>query len=217
VGPLSLRLDKAGRTLIMGPNGAGKSLLLRAVHGLIEPTRGRVTWGGSAPAATRRRRAMVFEKPVLLRRSALANVEYPLAVRGLARVERRARALAMLERTGLSDLAERPARVLSAGEQQRLALARAWALEPEVLLLDEPTAALDPSATRAVESLIEKIAASGTKVIAVTHDLGQARRLADEILFLHHGRLVERSPAERFFEDPGTREARAFLKGDLLW
>jgi tungstate transport system ATP-binding protein len=217
LGPLDLRFDKNGRSVIMGPNGAGKSLTLRAIHGLIQPDAGRVSLGDASTQAARRAQAMVFERPVHLRRSARANVEYALAVRGTGRVERRARALAVLERTGLSSLAERRARVLSAGEQQRLALARAWVLEPEVLLLDEPTASLDPSATRAVEGLIESIAAAGTKIIMTTHDLGQARRIADEVVFLNRGAVAERAPAERFFDSPASDEARAFLKGELLW
>jgi tungstate transport system ATP-binding protein len=123
----------------------------------------------------------------------------------------------VLEKTGLSALADRPARVLSAGEQQRLAVARAWVLAPEVLFLDEPTAALDPSATRSIEELIEAIAAADTKIVMTTHDLAQARRLADEVLFLHRGVLIERTPAQHFFERPESEEARAFLRGELLW
>lgn len=160
---------------------------------------------------------MVFERPVLLRRSVLRNVTYALSLCGVPARERRDRALDVLERTGLRDLASRPARVLSAGEQQRLALARGWALEPQVLFLDEPTAPLDPSATRVIESLIEKIAMAGTKIVMTTHDLGQAQRLADEVVFLHAGRLLERAPASRFFEAPECREAQAFLDGKLVW
>jgi tungstate transport system ATP-binding protein len=205
----------------MGPNGSGKSLTLRIAHGLLAPTTGSVHWRGldAAPddPRVRRRQSMVFERPVLLRRSAAANVEYALAVAGVPRSERAARVSQVLSRTGLAALANRRARVLSAGEQQRLCLARAWALEPEVLFLDEPTAALDPAATRAVEELIGAISESGTKVVMTTHDLGQARRLAGEILLLCAGSLVERAPARKFFESPESAEARSFLKGDLLW
>lgn len=217
LGPLDLDFGREGRSVVLGPNGAGKSLTLRVLHGLIRPDQGRVTAGVGGLDAARRVQAMVFERPVHLRRSALANVEYALAVNGCPRAQRRDRARAALERTGLASLAERPARVLSAGEQQRLALARAWALEPAILLLDEPTAALDPSATRAVEATVTDIAEAGTKIVMTTHDLGQARRLADEIVFLHRGRLVERSPSAAFFAEPSSEEARAFLKGELLW
>ena len=204
------------RTVLLGPNGAGKSLLLRLCHGLLRPTRGHITWAGATARDTRRRQAMVFQRPVLLRRSAMANVAYPLALRGVARGERRARAARALKRAGLAALAERPARVLSGGEQQRLAIARAWVAEPEILFLDEPTSSLDPAATRAVEELILMVHAAGTKIVMTTHDLGQARRLGDEVLFLHGGRLIERGPAEAFFADPQTAEAAAFIKGDLL-
>ena len=214
---LSLRFEAGPPSVVMGPNGAGKSLTLRIAHGLLTPTAGSVHWQGADEAGVRRRQAMVFEKPVLLRRSAAANVEYALSVAGVPRADRARRISRVLSRTGLTALAERRARVLSAGEQQRLALARAWVLEPEVLFLDEPTAALDPAAARAVEDLIRTISESGTKIIMTTHDLGQARRLAGEILLLCAGRLVERAPVSDFFEAPVSEEARSFVKGDLLW
>jgi len=213
---LSARFAAGPRSIVLGPNGAGKSLLLRLCHGLLRPTQGHITWAGATTRDTRRRQAMVFQRPVLLRRSAMANVAYPLALRGVARGERRARAAQALKRAGLSALAERPARVLSGGEQQLLAIARAWVTEPEILFLDEPTSSLDPAATRAVEALILMVHAAGTKIVMTTHDLGQARRLGDEVLFLHGGRLIERGPAEAFFADPQTAEAAAFIKGDLL-
>lgn len=214
---LNLRLEAGIRTVILGPNGSGKSLTLRLAHGLLAPTEGTIRRGSAEPARARTRQAMVFERPVLLRRSVKANIDYALALHRVPRRERRTRTAEALEKTGLSDLANRRARVLSAGEQQRLALARAWATKPEVLFLDEPTAALDPAATRSVEALIDAIATSGTKIVMTTHDLGQARRLADEILFLHRGALLEHAPASRFFEHPETEEAAAFLRGELVW
>jgi len=214
---VSARLEAGGPSIILGPNGSGKSLTLRLAHGLLEPTAGRVTWAGAEHDRVSRRQAMVFERPVLLRRSVIANVEYALALRGLSRSERPARAAELLEKTGLSGMPKRAARVLSAGEQQRLALARAWAVEPEVLFLDEPTGALDPAAARLVERLIETIAQAGTKIIMTTHDMAQARRLAEDVLFLHGGNLLEHSPAERFFAGPSSPEASAFLRGELVW
>jgi tungstate transport system ATP-binding protein len=214
---VSLVLEAGPRTVILGPNGAGKSVLLRLCHGLLAPTDGRIGWNTPERGGGPRRQAMVFQRPVMLRRPALANVAYGLKVAGVAREERDARARSALERLGLGHLAARPARVLSGGEQQRLALARAWALNPEVLFLDEPTANLDPGATREVEAAIAAIDASGTKIVMVTHDLGQARRLADEVVFLHNGRVVERAPATRFFAGPAAAEAAAFVKGELLW
>ncbi len=211
---LSLTLEAGPRTVILGPKGAGKSLTLRLAHGLIAPSAGRVAW--QRPGAARRQ-ALVFQRPLMLRRSAAANIDYALALRGLGRAERARRRDKVLERTGLAELARRPARVLSVGEQQRLALARAWAVRPQVLFLDEPTASLDPAATRAVEAIVADIRESGTKIVMTTHDLGQARRLADEVLFLHNGRLVETAAAERFFDAPRSPEADAYLKGELLW
>jgi tungstate transport system ATP-binding protein len=203
------------RTVILGPNGAGKSVLMRICHGLLQPTGGSVTWGGTING--RRGQAMVFQRPVMLRRSAFANVVYGLKLAGMTAHLREQRACDVLEVVGLTAVSSRSARVLSGGEQQRLALARAWALNPEILFLDEPTANLDPGATRDVESIINQIHASGTKIVMTTHNLGQARRLGDEIIFLNHGRLIERSPVERFFQQPATAEAAAFIKGELPW
>ncbi|MCL4798176.1 MAG: phosphate ABC transporter ATP-binding protein [Burkholderiales bacterium] len=217
VDAITCEIGPSARTVIVGPNGAGKSVLMRLCHGLLAPTTGRIEWRGAGASAVGRRQAMVFQRPVMLRRSAQANIEYALALHGVPRRDRWALARDALGRVGLGHLAERPARVLSGGEQQRLAIARAWALRPEVLFLDEPTASLDPTATREIEAAIDAIHASGTKIVMTTHNLGQARRLADEILFLHQGRLVERAPAIRFFTSPATAEAAAFIKGELPW
>jgi tungstate transport system ATP-binding protein len=214
---MSFSLEPGSRTVIMGPNGAGKSLTLRLCHGLLRPTSGRIGWAGPDAAGAVKRHAMVFQRPVMLRRSARANLLHALSVAGMSRSERQARAEEALEHFGLGALAERPARVLSGGEQQRLAIARAWALRPQVLFLDEPTAALDPAATRAIEEMVQAIHAEGVKIVLTTHDLGQARRLADEILFLHNGRLIEHTPAAEFFAEPRTEAGRAFVKGELLW
>jgi len=208
---ISIEIVAGPRTVILGPNGAGKSVLMRLCHGLLNPTAGVIAWRGLTKG--RQRQAMVFQRPVMLRRSALANIVYGLRLAGIAPTERELRARDVLEAVGLAALADRPARVLSGGEQQRLALARAWALGPEVLFLDEPTANLDPGSTRDIESIISAIHATGTKIIMTTHNLGQARRLGDEILFLHDGRLVERTPVDRFFAAPASAEAAQFIKG----
>lgn len=215
--PLTLSVEAGSSTVVLGPNGAGKSLLLRLCHGLIAPVAGRIVWQGPAAACAARRQAMVFQRPVLLRRSVAANIDYALCLHRIPRPERAHRAGQALEMAGLSHLAHRHARVLSGGEQQRLALARAWATQPEVLFLDEPTANLDPAATRAVEEIIQVFRSSGTKIVMTTQGMGQARRLADEVLFLHRGRLLEHGPADGFFEHPQTREAQAFIHGELLW
>jgi tungstate transport system ATP-binding protein len=210
---VSLELRKPACTVILGPNGAGKSVLLRLCHGLLRPTAGEIRWSGPQPQT---RQAMVFQRPVMLRRSAAANIRYALKRAGVPRGERHARAMEALRLVGLEALAERAARVLSGGEQQRVALARAWALRPDVLFLDEPTASLDPAATRAIEEIVAAIRRHGTKVIMTTHDLGQARRLADDVVFLHRGHVVEHTPAATFFDRPASEKAAAYLRGELL-
>jgi tungstate transport system ATP-binding protein len=214
---IDLRLRPGMRTVVMGPNGSGKSLLLRLLHGLLQPSDGTVLWNGRpADDAIRRRQAMVFQRPVMLRRSALGNLQHALRTRGLPRHERRRRAEQALEQAQLAPIGHTPARLLSGGEQQRLALARALSLAPEVLFLDEPTANLDPASTVAIERLIQGAHEHGTKVVLVTHDAGQARRLADEIVFLCDGRLEDHAPAAQFFDAPGSSRARAFLEGRIV-
>jgi tungstate transport system ATP-binding protein len=212
---ITVTIPTGRRLVVMGANGAGKSLFLRLCHGLIEPTSGRRLWADGAERAEAQ--AMVFQRPVLLRRSVAANLEYPLVLRGIARDLRRDTVARTLDRFGLAPLADRAARLLSGGEQQRLALARAWAMEPQVLFLDEPSSSLDPSATRTIEEMIESFSAEGITIVMTTHNLGQARRLAEDVAFLHRGRLIEHRPAAAFFAGPQTPEARAFLAGDLIW
>lgn len=213
---ISFQLPAGGLTVILGPNGAGKSLTLRLCHGLLTPSEGRIAWAQGAERRNRRH-AMVFQKPIMLRRSVEANVLHALAAAGVAGSERRERCRAALERFGLSARAGQAARLLSGGEQQRLAIARAWALRPELLFLDEPTSQLDPAATRQIEQLLTGLVAEGLTVLMSTHDLGQARRLASRVLFLHRGRLIADAPAADFFAGPASPEARAFLAGELLW
>ena len=213
---VSLTITAGAPTLLIGANGAGKSVLLRLFHGLLKPSAGRVFWS-CPPEHAVRRQAMVFQRPVLLRRSVLANTLYPMVLAGVAREERNARAEEALALVGLADRAADPARKLSVGQQQRLALARAAALQPELLFLDEPSASLDPAATRAVEEIVLKLAARGTKIVMTTHDLAQARRLAGDIIFLHRGSVLEQAPAEAFFSQPASATARAFLRGELVW
>jgi len=215
--PLSLAIEAGPSTIILGANGAGKSVLMRLMHGLIAPSSGTIRWSDPDPEWLRRKQAMVFQRPVMLRRSALANITYALELARVPRAERVALAFEALESVGLPHLAHRPARVLSGGEQQRVALARAWALHPEVLFLDEPTASLDPGATREIETVIRAFDAAGTKIIMATHNLGQARRVGDEVLFLHEGRLAERAPVADFFARPATTEAADFIKGEIPW
>jgi tungstate transport system ATP-binding protein len=209
----SFSLGAGLRTVVLGANGAGKSVLLRLLHGLLQPTSGRVSWAEAQGRALRQ--AMVFQRPVLLRRSAMANVIFALKLGRVAASACETRALTALSHAGLMHIARRSARVLSGGEQQRLALARAWALEPDVLLLDEPTANLDPTATREVEDTIMRIHAGGARIVMTTHNLGQARRLADDIVFVHQGRVTEHTPASTFFAGPKSAEAVAFMQGEI--
>jgi tungstate transport system ATP-binding protein len=211
---VSVRIAAGPPTVIMGHNGAGKSLLVRVLHGLVVPTRGTVVWGaGVSPDVAGRRSALVFQRPTLLNRSALANIAFVLSHRPRAALQHTAQAV--LDRAGLGHLAATPARQLSGGEQQRLAMARALASSPEVLFLDEPTASLDPAATAAVERMINDAVVSGTKVILVTHDVGQARRLAGDVVFLARGRVAEIAPASSFFGAPVSTAAKAYLAGEL--
>jgi len=212
---IALTLAAGAPTVLVGPNGAGKTTLLRLAMGLVAPSRGRITWGGRIDAASTRR-AIVFQRPVMLRRSAAGNIRYALKAAGIARSARAARAAELLALVGLNELGDRPARKLSGGEQQRLALARALAKEPQVLFLDEPTASLDPAASKAVEDVIRAVTVRSIKVVMATHDLGSARRLAGDVVLLHRGRIVETADAATFFANPATREARAFLAGELL-
>jgi tungstate transport system ATP-binding protein len=215
INDVGLGIAGGGVSVIMGPNGAGKSVLLRLLTGLIEADSGIVTWAGSRPDRARASAVgMVFQKPVLLRRSAQANVRYALHDGMLA--ERNRRALDALARAGLKHLADAPARLLSGGQQQRLAIARALAPDPEVLMLDEPCANLDPAATAAIEALIGDARTRGTKVVLVTHDVAQAKRVADDITFIHDGRIEEQSPAGEFFNNPASHASRAYLDGRLL-
>ena len=212
---LTLELGGDGITILLGPNGAGKSVFLRALCGLIEPESGRIDWGGGPrPAAGV---AMVFQQPRMLRDSLLGNVELALRPLGVAAAERRSRAHVVLERVGLAHRAADSARGLSGGERQRLALARAWVTRPRLLLLDEPTASLDPGAVEAIERIVREIRTDGTRILMTTHNLGQATRLADDVVFMDAGRVCEHAPVQRFFARPASQAARLFIQGELPW
>jgi len=219
---INLSFCNAGISAILGYNGAGKSLLLRVLHGLIEPSEGSVLWNGEPlNRYQRQRQAMVFQKPVMLRRTVMDNLKFVLNTRDCPADEVDKRALELLQRTGLESLANQAARRLSGGEQQRLALARALAVEPLILFLDEATANLDPASTRWIESVVTEVAASGTKVVMVTHDLAQTRRLADEVVYIDNGRIQAQGPCGKFFEDKtagtdsGADSVARFLRGEL--
>jgi tungstate transport system ATP-binding protein len=209
---VEMTLSGGDPTVLIGPNGSGKTTFLRVAMGLLAPTGGQVTWGGRSDVPPERR-AILFQRPVMLRRTAGANIRY--ALRGAATV-RQDRVSELLRLVGLAAFEDRPARRLSGGEQQRLGLARALAREPEVLFLDEPAASLDPAATKSIEDLIREVASQGIKIVMTTHDLGQARRLAGNIVMLHRGSVVETGDAQSFFAAPQSNAARRFLAGELL-
>uniref|UniRef100_UPI003BAAC085 ATP-binding cassette domain-containing protein n=1 Tax=Stappia sp. TaxID=1870903 RepID=UPI003BAAC085 len=214
---VDLTIRPGRRTLIMGANGAGKSLLLRLLHGLLRPADGEILWkGGPLDRSARKAQAMVFQRAVLLRRSVAANLDFALAVRGLKGSAKAARVREALAQARLETQARQPARLLSGGEQQRLALVRALSCDPDLLFLDEPTASLDPASTHAIEDLVLAAHARGVTIVMVTHDLGQAKRLADDIVFLHAGRVAETGPASRVLETPRSEAARAWLEGRLF-
>jgi tungstate transport system ATP-binding protein len=210
---ITLVLSAGRPTLLLGPNGSGKTTFLKLAMGLLNPVTGRILYAAGAELA-RRRCAIVFQKPVMLRRSAARNVAF--ALQAAARAPEAATIERLLQAVGLANLAARPARRLSGGEQQRLALARALARDPDVLFLDEPTASLDPAATKSVEDIIMRTAERGVKIVMATHDLGQARRLAGEVVLLANGSIVEHAAAPAFFQAPATPLAKRFLAGELM-
>ena len=211
---LDLEMTSPGISMVMGPNGAGKSLLLRLLHGLISPTAGNISWAGEAPGHdVRKNQALVFQKPILLRRSVADNMDFAMLLNGARDPERRD---ALLNEVGLLALSAQPARLLSGGEQQRLALARALATKPHVLLLDEPTASLDPASVMTIERIVRNEGNRGTKIIFVSHDIAQAKRLADEVVVLHRGRVAEHASARVFFDSPQSEVARDFLAGRII-
>ena len=212
---LNATITTAGVTVVIGPNGAGKSVMLRIIDGLLQPDDGTIRFGTRLPQDVRR--ALVFQRPGLLRASIARNVALALVPWKLSRQAVAQRVDEALVAVGLADRANEAARRLSGGEQQRLALARAWVTEPELLLLDEPTASLDPGATEEIERLIVSMARNGTKVVLVSHNLGQVARLAEDIIVVSHGKAVEHGPAHQILSSPRSAEAQAYIKGELPW
>jgi len=213
VGPVSLTLAPTGFTMVIGPNGAGKTTLLRLMHGLQRCSSGTVAW---AKADARNQQAFVFQSPIMMRRTVVDSLAYPLRLRGLSKAAALKKATQCADNFGLENLLASWAPLLSGGEKQKLSLARALITEPEILFLDEPCASLDGRATREIEAILQQVQARGTRVVMSTHDMGQARRLAGDVIFMLHGKIHEHSPAEAFFSTPKTPEAKAFVNGDIV-
>lgn len=212
---VSLDLTGEGVTIVLGPNGAGKSTLLKTLHGMQRLVKGSVRWSQAADSA-QDRQAFVFQTPILMRRTVLDNVAYPLQVRGLSKRDAREKAADWLRKVHLERALTQRATDLSGGERQKMALVRALIREPELLFLDEPSANLDGRATREIEELLQETNAAGTRIIMATHDFGQARRLATDLVFLHKGQMLEHTQAHVFFDTPQTPQAQAFLNGDIV-
>ncbi|MEL7461181.1 MAG: ATP-binding cassette domain-containing protein [Pseudomonadota bacterium] len=211
-GPVDFTLAGQGVTVLLGPNGAGKTTFLRLMFGLDTPDEGRV----DRPRAPHGAQAIVFQRPTLLRRSVLANAVYPLEILGQGGTAGDARARSRLGSLGLGDKLNQPAQTLSGGEAQKLALARAMITDPALVFLDEATANLDGQATREIEATLAAAAETGTRVVLATHDLGQARRMADDVVFMARGQITEHQPAGVFFDTPTTADARAYLNGEIV-
>ncbi|MEE9453051.1 MAG: ATP-binding cassette domain-containing protein [Paracoccaceae bacterium] len=215
LGPLDLTLETPGITAILGHNGAGKSLFIKLCHGQFAASNGVVLWNGQPAESTRRNRSFMFQDTPLLRRSVAANVEYPLIAYNVVKSERMERVTAALIKARLSDHSDAPAASLSGGEKQRLALARAWVTRPQVILLDEPSASLDPASTKELEGLVQEISATGVKVLMATHDLRQARRLASDVLIFGAGKIIAQEMVPVFFDTEQTGAVADFIEGRL--
>ncbi|MGA9351457.1 MAG: phosphate ABC transporter ATP-binding protein [Anaerolineae bacterium] len=208
---------------IVGPSGSGKSTLLRLLDFLEPPTAGQIHFqdysfngAGSVPLAIRRQVTTVFQKPVLLNTTVYGNVAYGVKIRGGRGVEGKVKGV--LARVGLTEFAGAPARTLSGGEAQRVALARAMVVQPQVLLLDEPTANLDPYNVGLIEGIVADLnRRKGTTIVLVTHNVFQAKRLAHRVALLLEGRIIEVAPAERFFSSPSDPRTLAFVRGEMVY
>lgn len=215
LGPVSLNLPDTGFTIVMGPNGAGKTTLLKVLHGVERLSSGTLSWSLPEERA-RKAQAYVFQSPIMLRRSVAQNLAYPLQLIGTPKPEIQTRVADWADRIGLGDALDRPATRLSGGEKQKLALGRALIRDPAVVFLDEPCANLDARSTRDIETLLLQAHAKGTRIIMTTHDLGQARRLATDVVFLLNGQVHDKGAATAFFAGPTTAEAQAFLQGEIV-
>jgi tungstate transport system ATP-binding protein len=215
IGPINLTISEGGITVLMGPNGAGKTTLLKALHGIIRLANGQVTFATAAKTA-QEQQSFVFQSPIMLRRSVLENLVYPLMINGQDEQSAMETARTWATKIGLSAQMDRPAPFLSGGEKQKIALARALITSPKLLFLDEPTASLDGAATIEIEALLNEAQSTGTTIIMSTHNIGQARRMANSVLFMKDGQIDAHSTANAFFDTPPTEAAQKFIAGDIV-
>ena len=215
VGPIGLELSKGDIAVILGPNGSGKTTLLKSLHGITKTKHGAITWSCSK-SESMAKQMFVFQSPVMLRRSVFENLTYPLMLRKTPKAEINRLAAEWISKISLKEVMHVSATRLSGGEKQKLALARALITKPEMLFLDEPTASLDGKTTTAIEKLLKNCAENGTTIMMSTHDIGQAKRLAKNILFLNKGKLESTQPAKTFFLEPISHNARRFIAGDIV-
>ena len=213
---VNLEINSTGSTIILGHNGSGKSLLLKLLHGVITPNSGKVTWNNNTPSTQQYWRTYLLQTPTFFKQTVQYNIEFVLRIAGIPANEHESRCQQALNICGLANMNQRNTHSLSGGELQKLSLARAWVLEPNVVLLDEPTVALDPPSVIGFEKIIHQFKQSNTKVIMTTHDLAQAKRLADEIVFIDAGKVIEQSPAKKFFLGPQSIQAQNFISGNLI-
>lgn len=215
LGPVDLTIGATGLTVVMGPNGAGKTTLLRVMHGLQRITAGTLTWSAEKTVA-RQKQAFVFQSPIMMRRRVIDSIAYPLILHGVDKRSARIRAKEWAIRVGLGHVLQEGAPMISGGEKQKLAVARALINTPEILFLDEPCANLDGRSTREIEAVLKQAELAGTRIVMATHNLGQARRLASDVIFVHGGKILEITPANTFFDSPQTPQAKAFIQGDIV-
>lgn len=215
IGPIDIKITAEGFTIIMGPNGSGKTSLLRLLHGLENPRDGTVSWNSDIENV-RQNQSFVFQTPIMLKRTVIENIIYPLKLRGISKDTAMKAAKEWVSKINLEASSNVKACFLSGGEKQKLAIARALATKPQLLFLDEPTANLDGSATKEIEKLLQDAQKAGTRILMTTHDIGQGKRLADDVIFLYRGTIHEYGRAKNFFKKTGTQEAQAFLNGDIL-
>ena len=215
LGPVTITLGAFGLTIIVGPNGSGKTTLLRAMHGVERISAGQVQWAVPSQIA-RERQAYVFQSPIMLRRSVTENLYYPLGLSGMSRADAAPLIANWITQIGLNGADQTQATRLSGGERQKLAIARALIRKPDVLFLDEPCANLDGRGTREIETLLLMARDAGTRIVMATHDLGQAKRLATDAMFILNGQIHETAPAPTFFNAPRTAQLAGFLSGDIV-